>query len=73
MEILLLIIGIISMIAGVLSLLFAILSRHGYYNLLDGEGDIYTRLRRRMIVFLVVGIILAVIGTVCIIFYSILL
>ena len=73
MEILLLIIGIISMIAGVLSLLFAILSRYGYYNLLDGEGDIYTRLRRRMIVFLVVGIILAVIGTVCIIFYSILL
>lgn len=72
MEILLLIVGIICMIAGVLSLLFAALNRHGYYNLHDGEGNIYVRLHRRMIIFFVAGIILAVIGIVCIIIYSVL-
>ena len=72
MEELLLIVGIISIIVSVLSLLYSALKRHGYYNLLDGEGDIYTRLRRRMIVSFAVGIVLAVIGIACIICYSIL-
>lgn len=71
MEILL-VVGIISVIVGVISLALAALNRHGYYNLLDGEGDIYTRLRRRMIVFFVIGIVLAVIGIACIMIYSIL-
>ncbi len=72
MEELLLIVGIISVIVSVLSLLYSALNRHGYYNLLDGEGDIYTRLHRRMIVFFVIGIVLAVIGIVCVIIYSVL-
>ena len=72
MKILLLIVGIICIVAGVLSLMFAALNRHGYYNLLDGENDIYIRLRRRMIIFFAVGIVLAVIGIVCIIIYSVL-
>lgn len=67
-----LIVGIISVIVSVLSLLYSALNRHGYYNLLDGEGDIYTRLHRRMIVFFVIGIVLAVIGIVCVIIYSVL-
>lgn len=70
MKELLLIVGIISIIACVLSLLYAALNRHGYYHLLDGEGDMYTRLHRRMIVFFVVGIVLAVIGVVCIIIWT---
>lgn len=72
MRILFLIVGIVCVIAGVLFLLFAALNRHGYYNLLDGENDIYIRLRRRMIVSFAVGTVLAVIGIVCIIIYSVL-
>ena len=72
MEELLLIVGVISVIVSVLSLLYSALNRHGYYNLLDGEGDIYTRLRRRMIIFFVIGIVLAVIGIVCVIIYFVL-
>ena len=66
----LLIIGIICIIACVLSLLYAALNRHGYYHLHDGEGDMYIRLHRRMIVFFVVGIVLAVIGVACIIIWT---
>lgn len=66
----LLIIGIISIIACVLSLLYAALNRYGYYHLHDGEGDMYTRLHRRMIVSFVVGIVLAVIGVACIIIWT---
>ena len=66
----LLIIGIISIIACVLSLLYAVLNRHGYYHLHDGEGDMYTRLHRRMIVSFLVGIVLAVIGVACIIIWT---
>jgi uncharacterized membrane protein len=70
MENLLLIIGIISMIVSVLALLYAALNRNGYYNLLDGESDMYVRMHRRMIVFFVIGIVLAVIGVACIIIYA---
>lgn len=63
-------IGITSIIAGILSFLFAALNRHGYYNMLDGEGDKYTGMYRRMLVFGIIGIILAVIGIACIIIYA---
>ena len=66
----LLIIGIISIIACVLSMLYAALNRHGYYHLHDGEGDMYTRLHRRIIVSFAVGIVLAVIGVACIIIWT---
>lgn len=67
MKKLLLIVGIISIIVCILSLLFAALSWFGYYHLLDGSAELYTRLHRRMIVFSVIGIVLAVIGTICLI------
>ena len=65
MKKLLLITGIVIIIAGVIALLLSALQRFGYYNLLDGDADMYVRLHRRMIVFFVIGIVLAAIGAVC--------
>ena len=62
----LLIIGIIIIVAGVLSLLFAGLNLFGYYSVLDGSSELYARMHQRSIVFGVVGIALAVVGAVCI-------
>ena len=62
MKKLLVIVGCIGLITGVLSLLLSAFFRHGYYNVLDGSGDLYASLHQRMIVFFVVGVILAVIG-----------
>ena len=69
MKKLLLIIGIVIIIACALSLLFALLNMHAYHNLRDGSAEHYHRLHQRMIVNFIVGIVLAVIGTACIIFY----
>ena len=69
MKKLLLIIGIVSIIACVLFLLFALLNLFGYHNVLDGSADFYDRLYRRTFVYFVIGIVLAVIGSVCIITY----
>lgn len=63
----LLIFGIILIIAGVLALLFALLNRFGYYNLLDGSPEKYAALRRRMNISFIAGLALAVIGAVCLI------
>lgn len=65
MEKSLLIVGIISIIACVLSLLYAALNRFGYYNILDADGDKYTRLHRRMTVSFTLGIALAIVGIAC--------
>ncbi len=62
-----LILGIVIIMIGVAALLFSALQRHGYYHLLDGDADLYARLHRRMIVFLVVGILFVVMGAWCII------
>lgn len=62
MKEVLFVVGIVLIILCVLSLLFAGLNWFGYYNLLDGSSEQYARLRRRMIIFLITGIILAVIG-----------
>lgn len=67
MKKLLLIIGIMSLIASVLSLLFAAFNYFGYYHLLDGSADLYVRLHQRMIAFFIIGIVLAIIGIICII------
>ena len=67
MKKLLLIIGIVIIVVGVMALLFSALQQYGYYNLLDGDSDLYIGLHRRMIIFFVVGIILVVIGVSCII------
>ena len=58
--------GIVILIAGVIALVFSALQGYGYYHLLDGEADLYIRLHRRMLLFFVIGMILAVIGVSCI-------
>ena len=70
MKKLLLVVGIVSIIACILFLLFAVLSLLGYYNVLDGSAELYNRLHQRMIISFLVGIVLAVIGTVCFIIRS---
>ena len=70
MKKLLLIAGVVIIIAGVIALLFSALQRFGYYHLLDGEADLYIRLHWRMIISFVIGIVLAVIGIVCLIIRS---
>lgn len=67
MKKLLLITGILIIILGVIALLFSALQGYGYYHLLDGDADMYLGMHRRMIQFLVIGIILVVIGAVCMI------
>ena len=67
MKKMLLIAGIILIIAGVLSLLYAALNLFGYYHVLDGSADLYRNLHRRMITFGLSGIVLTVLGTVCLI------
>lgn len=64
-EKLLLTVGIISVVACVLFLVFAVFNRIGYYNLLDGEGDLYKRLYRRMIISFVLSIAFAAVGVAC--------
>ena len=66
----LLIVGIILIIACVLSLLYAALNQFGYYHVLDGSGELYSMLHQRMIIFGLIGIVLAVLGTLCFIFRS---
>jgi len=63
----LLVAGIVIIIAGVIALLFSALQQFGYYHLLDGEAEMYIRLHWRMIISLVIGIVLVVIGAVCLI------
>ena len=63
----LLIAGITLIIAGVLSLLYAALNLFGYYHVLDGSAELYRNMYRRMITFGLSGIILTVLGTVCLI------
>ena len=65
MKILWLILGIVSFFACVVSLFFAALNMFGYYNVIDGSAGLYNRLHQRMIVFAVIGIVLAIIGAVC--------
>lgn len=57
MKRLLLILCIITLIIGVLSLLFSALNLFGYYNVLDGTPELYSHLHLRMIGFLVIGIV----------------
>jgi len=66
----LLIIGIVIIIAGVLSLAFAALNMLGYHRALDGSNEFYARLHQRMIAFGITGIILTLAGAACIIIRS---
>ena len=70
MKKILLIVGVISIIVCVLFLLFALLNMHTYYNLFDGTAEHYNKLHYRMNISFIIGTVLAVIGTVCIIIRS---
>lgn len=63
----LLVIGIVLIVLGVLSLMYAALNLFVYYNALDGSASLYSRLHQRIIIFFVIGIILVVAGIICII------
>ncbi len=65
MKKLLSIAGIVSLVAGALSLMYSALNWYGYYHVLDGSAELYNRLHQRMTVFLIVGIILAIAGGIC--------
>lgn len=65
MKNLLLINGIIFAVVCVVSLLFAWLSRYGYYHVLDGSSGLYAKLHQRAVIFLIVGIVSAVVSVVC--------
>lgn len=70
MKKVLLIIGILSIVFCVLFLLFALLNMYGYYNLFDGTAEHYRSLHNKMTASFIIGIVLAVIGAVCIIIRS---
>lgn len=65
MRKLLLIVGVIIIIACILSLLYAMLNFSAYKSLRDGTPEHYERLYKKAITFLVIGIILALIGVFC--------
>ena len=65
MKNLLFVAGIVLILVGVIALIFSVLQGYGYHHLLDGETERYIRLRRRMIIFFIIGIALAVLGMVC--------
>lgn len=67
MKNVLLIVGILIIVACVLSLVFAFLNMQAYYNLRDGSAELYHKLHYRMIFYFIVGIVLAAIGAACII------
>ena len=67
MKRLLLIVGIVCVIAGILSLAFAALNLSMYRNVRDGSAEMYGRFHQRMILFFAVGIVLVLIGAVCLI------
>ena len=70
MRILFLIVGIVLIAACVLSLLYAALNLFGYYKVLDGSHELYRRLHKRAVIFLIVGAVLAAAGAVCFIVRS---
>ncbi len=69
MKKLLLVIGIILIIAGILSLSLAALNMSAHRHALDGSAEFYARLHHRTVVFLVIGIVLTLSGAVCIALY----
>ena len=67
MKKILLVVGILLIVAGVLSLAYAAINWFGYYHVLDGSHDLYERLNRRRIIFGIAGLVLTAIGIVCLI------
>ena len=65
MKKLLLIVGIVSIVACILFLLYAALNLYGFNNLYDGTAEHYQRLHNKSVIFFVSGFVLAAIGAVC--------
>lgn len=63
----LLIVGIILIVASVVSLLFAALQLFGYYHVLDGSAALYARLHQRATVFFIAGGLLALGAVACLV------
>ena len=64
------IVGIVIIVACVILLLLAAWNLYAYHHVLDGSPALYDRLHQRTIAFFAAGIILAVIGAVCMIVRS---
>ena len=67
MKTTLLVIFIVCVSLCFLSFLISLFFNHGYYNLMDGSHEQYARLHRLTTVFLISGIVLAVISAACLI------
>lgn len=67
MKKLLLIIGIVLFIACGVFLLLAALKLSGYNNVMDGSAELYQKLQSRATRNLIIGIVFAVIGVLCMI------
>lgn len=65
----LLIAGILLLIACVLALAFAALQFMAYRHALDGSPAFYDRLHLRMWIFFAIGIVLAILGAVCMVLH----
>ena len=63
----LLIVGIVIIVIGVLSLLAGLLFWFVRTNTLDGSGSFYDRQKRMMIIHLIIGAVVSIIGTVSVI------
>ena len=69
MKKILLIVGIVSLIACALSFLISAFSWFGYYHVMDGSADLYMSLHQRMIICFLAGIVLAVVGIICMVIH----
>ena len=70
MKKVLLILGIILMIACVLSLLVGAFNLYGYYHVMDGSQELYRRLQERMVMFLITGTVLGCASIACLVIRS---
>ncbi len=61
----LLIIGIVIIVACVISLILALFFRYSFFHVLDGTTALYSRLHRRMIMAFITAGVFAVIAVVC--------
>ncbi len=63
----LLVFGILLLIAAVLSFALAALNLFAYRHVMDGSPELFDRLHQRAVLFIVLGAVLALSGTVCLI------
>lgn len=61
----LLIIGIVIIVACVISLALALLFRYSYFHVLDGSAELYARLNRRMVIAFVTSVVFAAAAVIC--------